>query len=141
MDFKKYVIKALKEANYRITEPRKKVLEVLLKSKKPLNPYKIAEKMGKSEADISTIYRILEVYENLGIVHQIRSQGYTTCQGFECAENTHCHHQFVCKNCKSVSEVHLEDKDFLESLKSKLKGFKLLDHYFEFSGLCKTCNH
>jgi Fe2+ or Zn2+ uptake regulation protein len=140
MNFTQFATNELEKAKYRITQPRLKVLEILAKAKNPLNAYEIAVSFKNYKMDVSTVYRILEVYRKLGLVHFIKGQGFTACKDWECNDKNHCHHQFVCKKCDNVTEVHLEDKDFLETLKTKLAGFSLEDHYFEFSGLCKNCN-
>lgn len=132
----------LQKNGYKLTTPRLFVLGVLEKSKKPLNAYEIVKKISakKSTIEPSTAYRILEVYEKLDLVHFNKEvQGYTICQDWTCSNQKHCHHQFTCSRCEQITEFHIEDQNFLKTLKTKFKDFLIQSHYFEFSGLCKSC--
>lgn len=132
----------LKKHGHRLTKPRIEVFSVLEKSKKSLNPYDIAEKICESGGDINTVsvYRILDVYEKLGIVHKSRA-GYSVCKELECEDSDHCHHQFVCEECEEVKELHFSDCEFDKHFKEKFSGLVVKSHYFEFSGLCEKCKN
>ncbi|MEK7672885.1 MAG: Fur family transcriptional regulator [Patescibacteria group bacterium] len=133
------ITEVLQKAGYRVTEPRLKVLEILGESKKPLNAYEICEKT-KSNLDVSTVYRILEVFKKLKVLHFVKDKkGYILCQESECKNDKHCHHQFVCQKCEETTEMHLDDQEFLKSIEDKFKDVLFASHYFEFSGVCGNC--
>lgn len=143
MTFIEFAQDVLKRNKYKLTGARILVLEVLNKAEKPMNAYDIAEavKGSKGKVDTSTVYRMLEVFKELGLVHFVREvQGYVRCQDFSCHQQTHCHHQFVCRSCAVVKEVHLTDQDFLNALKKQFKQFSVEAHYLELSGLCEACS-
>ncbi|MBP7670844.1 transcriptional repressor [Candidatus Gracilibacteria bacterium] len=140
MFFLDFALKKLSEAGYRLTNQRKLVLAELTAEAKPVNAYVIAERVSaKGErVDVSTVYRMLSVFKELGLVHLV-SQGFVRCIEFECENDKHCHHHFVCKDCGDASELHFEDKNFVEDLKKKFVNLEILEHSFEFSGLCGNC--
>lgn len=143
MNFREYSINKLKENGFKITSSRCCVLDILAKSKKSLNAYDIAaeSKKMKTPIDTSTAYRILAAFQKLGLVHFIKEQnGYLCCKDFECKKEQHCHHQLVCEKCHKVEEIHLDDTDFIKSIRAKNPNFKIQNHYFEFLGKCATCN-
>lgn len=143
MTFIQFAQDILKRNNYKLTGPRILVLEILNAAEKPMNAYDIAAvaKGSNGKVDTSTVYRMLEVFKNLGLVHFVREvQGYVRCQDFSCHQLTHCHHQFVCRNCSVVKEVHFADQDFLDALKKQFKQFSVEAHYLELAGLCDTCS-
>lgn len=144
MLFKDYAIKVLKDDGLRLTKPRTVVLEILAEAQKSLNAYEIADLCAakKVKTDVSTVYRMLEVYKNLNLVHFVKeTRGYLSCKKFTCEDDNHCHHQFVCNTCKSISEIHLDDSSFISTLKKKFVELEIKAHYFEFSGFCKSCNN
>lgn len=116
------------------------VLDILNEIKKPLNPYEIVKKSKNNTLDVSTVYRVLEVFKSLKIVHFIKDvQGFIPCQDYHCNNSNHCHHQFICTKCSSVEEFHIEDSSYIDALKDKLPGAKIEQHYLELSGLCSNC--
>lgn len=137
-----YAGKVLKEGGYRLTSTRLAVVKRLATTKKPLSAYEIAQKIraGKENIDTVTVYRILEVYEKLGLVHKTR-QGYMPCGEFKCQEPEHCHHQFVCEKCHKAQEIHFSDRDFVAELGRKFSNLLIQSHYFEFSGFCAKCKN
>lgn len=140
MDFLDFSLKKLSAAGYRLTNQRKLVLTELMKEKKPLNAYTVAERISAQDerVDVSTVYRMLSVFAELGLVHSV-SQGFVRCGELECENDKHCHHHFVCKGCGSASELHFEDGDFLKELQKRFKDLEILEHNFEFAGLCGSC--
>lgn len=142
MDFREYSTAILRNNGFKITKTRCCVLDVLAKSGSSLNAYEIAARAKKMKVkiDTSTVYRILEAYKKLGLVHFVKEQnGYLACKEFNCRNEKHCHHQFVCKKCKSVREIHFDDTDFIKSIKAKMPNFQIQNHYFEFLGQCAVC--
>ncbi len=142
MNYKDHALKILKENTMKITATRCVVLDILAKSRQSLNAYEISAlaKKLKMKINTSTVYRILESFQKLNLVHFNKEQnGYLACQELNCHEKTHCHHQFVCKTCHKVEEIHLDDIDFIKSIRTKNPKFQIQNHYFEFFGQCASC--
>lgn len=137
----KYALKILKESDYKITKQRQMILELLAKTDKALSPYEMRDMLKKHRinADVVTIYRILETFEKLFIAHKVLAlNGYIRCNTKEIGKNF-CHHYLLCKNCHKVDEVEGEDLSKLEKKIEKEKKFHIDSHYLEFTGLCKDC--
>ena len=141
-DYLSYGEEVLRLNEYRITAPRIEILKVLKRAKSTLKAYEIAEKCTKKgiSVDTSTVYRVLEVFKELGLVHFIKEkQGYVACRELSCSNKNHCHHQFVCKKCDSVEEIHFNDKKFIAEIKKSFRKLLFEGHYFEFMGICQKC--
>ncbi|PKL36676.1 hypothetical protein CVV38_02105 [Candidatus Peregrinibacteria bacterium HGW-Peregrinibacteria-1] len=140
MSFVEYIEKELKERGYRFTRPRKVVAEALGNTKKALSAYEIEKvlKLSAEKVDIVTIYRILEVYKELNLIHESRD-GYMACSHMECETKSHCHHQIVCDNCHQVTELHLEECGLVERVRSSFPKLIIKSHYVEITGVCEKC--
>ncbi len=129
--FLNQALTTLKNNNQKITKTRRWVLEQLADIKQPLNPYELIKQSNNSDIDITTIYRNLEIFESLGIVHKIQSlwwympciHNHTWCQS--------AHDLIICRDCNTIEETHLDQKT-----KSLLW---LSDEYVELSGRCEKC--
>ena len=82
MDYTSFALEKLKEAGLKLTNPRKMLVEFLAKSDKVLSPYEMKAllKKEKINADVVTIYRVLEVLESMELVHKVQAfNGYIRC--------------------------------------------------------------
>jgi len=129
------------EANgYRLTPQRALILEVLLSQpNKHLSADDIYSSLKTDHPDlgIATVYRTLELFRELGIVHQMDfSEGLSR---YEYGDWQH-HHHLVCLKCGSITEF--SDKA-LEEVELKLAGeygFQVIGHHMKIFGYCKGCS-
>ena len=135
MQFEEDAKSILKSKGFRFTKQRELTLKTLATANKPINAYKLAETVG---IDTVTAYRILDVYLQLGLIHKT-ANGFTACREFQCSNQSHCHHQFICTKCERIEELHLEDKDFIKQLSKNNPKVTIQSHHFEFTGLCNSC--
>lgn len=139
MSFEKYAVAVLETNGYKLTNPRIALLKVMAKTKKPCSPYQIQSKLaGKANLSAVTIYRILNLFAELKLVHKT-SLGFMPCHEFSCKNDKHCHHQFICQKCDRIEEIHLDDQNFLKKIAEKFPHIKIKSHTFEFAGMCKKC--
>ena len=139
MTYKDRSIELLKTEGYRMTAARILILEILEEAGKPLKAYDIAA-LSHGALDVTTVYRFLEVLKKFELVHFVKElQAYTTCASLSCEDRGHCHHQFVCKKCEAVEELHFENCDFVKALAKQFANLRIEDHYLELSGFCKNC--
>jgi len=130
----------LSKYDLRITQPRQLVLETMLNTNKPLSHKDIHAKVTKSSGNISlvTVYRILETFERIGLVHRhLSTGGFILC----CLQEEHGHHVLLsCEDCGSVEEC--SDTDFCkhEDRIAKSKGFSPKVHLSELIGVCSSCS-
>lgn len=128
---------ALKKADLKATEPRLKILNVFLDSKKPLTADDVIKRLKKGEIDGATVYRTLSIFEEAGLLRKVDLRKDAVC--FEMA-NDH-HHHIVCKTCGDLEdfEVCVPEMLLKQIAKQSKKFASFEDHSFEFFGKCKKC--
>lgn len=138
MTFTETSLNVLRSNDYKITGPRRAVLEVLEKAKIPLSAYDIEERIPENiPINIVTIYRVLEVFEKLKIAHRIHTkEGYVRCD-FE--EQEGCHSFAICSECGRADEF-LNESCEVEKTVPKNLPFKNLKHLAEMAGTCNYCS-
>jgi len=132
-------IHTLQSWGYKVTRPRRQVLEVLSRAQRPLSPYDIQRRLKKQGKGLNhvTIYRILDLFCSLNLAHRLLSTG-----GFvKCTlgDKEGCHRFMVCQRCGAIQEfadkgLCQEENEFARNL-----GFHTEHHLSEFSGLCSRC--
>ncbi|MCC6137856.1 MAG: transcriptional repressor [Bdellovibrionaceae bacterium] len=136
------VLEKLKSAGHRVTKSRLQVLSVLEATKKALSPadiFQLTSKKGEAELDRVTVYRILEAFEELEIVHPVGNGRYIYCAHQTCGHERHF--IAICTKCGETSEVgaSTEFSDSLTTLLKKKIDFKMTSEFFVVRGLCKKC--
>lgn len=129
----------LKRFDLRDTQPRRLVLKALVRMKKPSSHKEIYEWIRKKDAAINlvTVYRILETFEETGIIHKHHSSG-----GFVLCTHTgeSGHHVLLsCEDCGKVEECI--DAEFCkhENRLAKKHHFIPKTHLSELGGVCSSC--
>lgn len=129
----------LKHRQLSVTDSRKKILSLFLNGVGALSHGDIEKKVGE-KFDRVTIYRILQIFLEKGIVHSIptadNSVQYALCKD-ECTSGHHHdnHVHFVCNLCGNT--VCLEDV-IVPAVKLP-KGFSSSQVEMIVSGTCKQC--
>ena len=130
----------LQENGYRLTAPRRAVVEIVAASQHMLDPQMIYEQARRQypRLGLVTVYRTLEKLEQLGLVQRVHQpQG---CQAFIAAAHGH-QHPLICQVCGRV-EYFDGDSEIVESLSSSVSrqsGYRIRDHWLQFFGLCGEC--
>ena len=127
----------LKAAKLYCTKVRIAILEVLMKADEPLSQDQIALRLGKKHFDKVTIYRTLESFLKVGLVHKAFIEK-RACH-FELAHNcteSQCHPHFTCTNC---GKTHCLTEILLPMAKSPHKGFVIHRQQVRLEGLCPAC--
>lgn len=126
----------LKSSGYSWTRPRKMVFE-LLQHQEPQSVRELLER-SSGQIDRASLYRTLSLFEELHIVHRVF---FGWKHRYELGEQfREHHHHLYCQQCGKI--IPIEDTAELDSLLSELTsahGFRALQHQFEISGLCKSC--
>ena len=127
----------LREAKLKVTEPRKKVLKVLMEKHGPLSIEEIRRSMLKGECDLVTIYRSVSALEERGLL--LRCDFGDGIARFEYGTSAdHHHHHIICRKCKDVEPLEVCVDDHWKSLLDT-RGYTDLSHSLEFFGLCPDC--
>lgn len=126
-------------AGIKKTKQRKCVFTVLEHSESPLSAMDIYKKIEKEDSSfwLSTVYRILELFVNEGLVLKTTVMNNNMAL-YELNCNKHRHYA-VCVSCHKVVEM---DNCPMEEFEPKLadNNFRILGHKVEMYGYCKDCD-
>lgn len=129
------------ETKRRLTSLRRSILYILWHTKKPLKAYEILNALlqNKQNSKPSTIYRVLDYFVALRLVHKIDSiQSYTLCH--QPKERLPREILMVCNHCFGVHESY--DQALIETIQNLAKKnlFQLGQDVIELKGLCQNCS-
>ena len=123
----------------RLTPMRRRVLQALLASHKPLGAYEIIERLAQKDRPAPiTIYRALDFLRENGLVHRIESRN-----AFVACVHNHGDTDLVvfliCERCGAVGEA--PSAGVAEALKasSRAAGFAPKSPLIEIAGICSHC--
>lgn len=125
--------------NRELTPLRRRVLELVWRSHKPVGAYAILSSLrrrGKAAAP-PTVYRALDFLLEQGFVHRIASQS----AFIGCAEPGSCHAgQFlICTKCGNAAEVNDAKIETAVTRRARRLGFAVERQTVEIAGLCPRC--
>jgi len=134
-----YSIQLLQGQGYKVTKPRRQVLEILNRTQRLLSPYDIQRLLRRQDKHLNhvTIYRILDLFCSLNLAYKLLSTG-----GFvKCSlgNKEGCHRFMVCRCCGATQEFVDQQLCLQESKSTQDLGFHTEYHFSESSGLCSAC--
>ncbi|HEX3012153.1 MAG TPA: Fur family transcriptional regulator [Syntrophomonadaceae bacterium] len=136
----KSITERLKENNYKLTDQRMAVLQVMLENKgHHLTAEEVLReaRLKSPNIGIATIYRTLEKLAGISILHKTMFEAGK--YSYELSVNhAHQHHHFVCLNCGMISEI---EEDLLFNLEQHIEqqGYQIIDHELKLYGYCPKC--
>lgn len=122
----------------RMTDPRRRVLELLLASGEPVKAYDLIAAYGADgqAAKPPTVYRALEFLERQGLAHRIASiSAYVACSH---GEPAHAAAFLICDCCGAAVEVAPPAMAGLDD-PARRHGYALERVAIEGHGLCADC--
>lgn len=130
----------LKDFGLKDTQPRRMVLNMLYRTRVPASVQMIQKKILSTDQTINavTIYRILDVFEKLHIVHRHPCNG---CYSLCTLPDKKGHHGFLhCRSCDGIEEFASDDVCRVEHGIAKKSGFTPDAHVSEILGVCTSCS-
>ena len=130
--------KVLQSKGYRLTPQRIMVVEALHNAQNHISAEEIFEmvRVKYPYANISTIYRTLELLTELGLAAEIGiGDGVTR---YHAKENSH-HHHLICRVCGKVIDLPEEELAPLKNIIEKKHKFKAEVNHLAIFGLCSRC--
>jgi Fur family transcriptional regulator, ferric uptake regulator len=129
----------LQDNGYRLTDPRRVVVEIIATSHRLLSPLEVFE-MGRQRyrrLGLVTVYRTVEKLEELGLIQRVhRPSG---CQAYVASVDGH-QHLLICQNCGRVEYFSGDRLDQLISSVEADSGFRIEEHWLQLFGMCDQCN-
>lgn len=128
-----------KRLGLKLTAQRKRVLELLWSSHKPLGAYEILDMLNKQGAAAAptTVYRALDFLLSNRLIHRIESLNAFV--GCAAPDKEHGGQFLICSGCGLTAE--LEDDGLTEEIRERASklGFNVKKQTIEVSGLCPAC--
>lgn len=138
MSWCEHVLIDLSAAGHRVTEPRRQILEHILRYRQPFTAEELVADLAGAGLQIgrATVYRTLELLHEQSWLHLVhRPEGE---HGYVVGEPGHQHH-LVCRSCGMVVMFEgCELETLLGGLAERLH-FRIEGHWLEASGLCRSC--
>ncbi len=128
---------------HKMTPQRRVVVQSLLENPdQHLSAEELYILAKEKDADIglATIYRTLDLLEELKILHRHNFGDGRSRYELSQLQSEHHHHHLVCLTCSKIIEVEEDLLQQLEFLIEKEKGFRIIDHRVQFYGHCETCD-
>ena len=129
---------AVRSAGGRATAAKRALLEILAANTGHLSAEEITELVQHQSPDVapSTVYRILEELERIGVVeHSHAGKGPTS---YHLAHDAHGH--LVCERCGTTIEAPTALFDTLVHEAEASFGFAVDPHHFAVLGTCARCS-
>jgi Fur family zinc uptake transcriptional regulator len=128
-----------RDSSLRLTPIRRKVLELIWQSHKPIKAYDILAQLSSDEhiEKPPTVYRALDFLLENHLIHKIES-----CNAYVGCEMDHSELDskfFVCDTCQEVKEVSEPKLDKTLAEASKKQGFIPNQTTIEIHGTCARC--
>lgn len=128
-----------RERGLRFTRLRRRVLELVWNSHKPVGAYDILEQLGGDgrRAAPPTVYRALEFLIEAGLVHRLDSlNAFIGCPE---PQRSHTGQFLICGRCHSVAELDDDEIVAVVEQKAGALGFTATHQMLEIQGLCGAC--
>lgn len=129
---------SLQSSGYRLTGPRRAIVEIMALSSCALGPVEIFD-LGRKQypgLGLVTVYRTLEKLEELGLVQRVHQPG--GCNMFLRASQGH-EHLLLCTACGQAEYFSGDDLSALMTSIASRSGFAIHEHWLQLYGLCAAC--
>ena len=131
---------SLSESGYRVTAPRRAIIDIMAASPRALGPLEIYDQGRKEYAGLGlvTVYRTLEKLEELGLIERVHHpQG---CHMYLRAADGH-EHLILCTVCGRAEYFSGDDISKLMNAVAEKTGFEIREHWLQLFGLCQDCKN
>ena len=129
----------LSENGYRVSGPRRYVMQVLESNAQPMTPLEIYQELSQSGRALGmvSVYRALDLLAELGLVCVVYdpdgSVGYV-------AGGVGHHHHILCQKChQAIAFAGSEDLSSLIQRVEEETNYRVSDHLLQLYGICPDC--
>lgn len=134
------LIDLLKSNHYKITAQRKAILQILTDNHQGVlmvdDIYRLAKKIYP-KTNMSTVYRNLELLEDLNLLYKIMNDNGAMSYKIKCCHGHH--HHIICQDCGKTEVIDYCPLETFKRLASE-KNYKLSSHKLELYGFCDGCS-
>lgn len=129
----------LKSHGFKVTQPRLEILNLFEKNRNnhfsPDNIYSELKGSG-SAIGIATVYRILNQFENAGIINKLTLNNSQVM--YELNQGEH-HDHMICMKCDNIIEFYNDEIEILQEKIARSVGAKIIDHSLNLYIECSEC--
>jgi len=128
-----------RQRSLRLTPLRRRVLELVWGSHRPIGAYPLLEKLRLTMGRVAppTVYRALDFLLAQGLVHRIASlNAYTGCV---CPGTPHPGQFLICSSCRALTEIDDPQLHGAIAESAQAAGFEVRHPTIEVLGLCPEC--
>jgi Fe2+ or Zn2+ uptake regulation protein len=129
----------LRKSGYRLTAPRRAIVELLSASSQALSPIEVYD-LGRQVfpgLGLVTVYRTLEKLEQLGLVQRVHMPD--GCHRYLREAEGH-QHILLCMGCGQVALFGGDDLLTLTEQVEKDTGYTVSGHWLQLLGTCPQCS-
>lgn len=128
----------LQASGYRLTQPLRRIVELLVASPRALGPIEIYDlvRVHYPNLGLVTVYRTLEKLEALGLVQRVHQED--GCHRYIRATQGH-QHLLICTRCGRATYFAGDDLSRLIRHTEEETGYLVQDHWLQLYGLCPAC--
>ncbi len=128
----------LQESGYRLTAPRRLIVEIMASGMRPLSPLEVYDLGRKAypRLGLVTVYRTLEKLDELNLVQRVHHPD--GCNMYLRAAQGH-EHFLLCTSCGRAVYFSGDDLTGLIQSIGARTGFQIQGHWLQLYGLCADC--
>ena len=136
------VLARLDRAGFRLTGPRRVVLEEVVRRDVPFTSAELCAAVQERAPGLgrATVFRTLDLLARLGIVQRIHHDADAgSCHAYLACDLAH-HHHVICRTCGAVADI--AEHPALEALLrdvARQTAYRVEGHRLEVLGLCPAC--
>ncbi len=133
------VVSELAARGLRLTRQRCAVVDAVAASDACLSPFDVFQvaKAGCPDLGLTTVYRTLELLDEIGALRRIHGPG--GCERLVPASAEHGH-SVVCSACGRVTEFTECDMSAVVAAAGRETGYSITGHFLQLSGVCAACD-
>ncbi len=125
----------LEDTGYRLTAPRRAVLEAIARTNRPFTIEELSERLPNIGR--ATVFRTIKLLHELDIVCRVPLEDGGI--RYERSRSGVHHHHLICSECGSVTEFIDPSLDAAIEQNATTAGFELDSHSAELYGCCASC--
>jgi Fur family zinc uptake transcriptional regulator len=132
-------VQICRERGLRFTEQRRRVLELVWNSHKPVGAYDILNRLNRAGGKVAppTVYRALDFLIEADLVHRLDSlNAFVGCPD---PSTPHTGQFLICRECRSVAELDDIEIDKMVRQSASNLGFTAIHQTLEIEGICRNC--
>lgn len=128
----------LQKSGYRLTAPRRAVVNTLACSQRALNAYEVHEAALKEypKLGLVSVYRTLEKLNELDLIQRVHHPD--GCQAYIAGFTGH-QHLLICQKCGHTEYFEGDNLKALVNRVSGESGYRIDEHWLQLFGVCPNC--